>query len=709
MGWLAPLFLVALAGLAIPIVVHLRERQHRTVVEFPSLMFLRQIPFRSVQRRKIHHWVLLLIRSLALALLVTAFARPFFENADLAVGSTLGPTEVVVVLDHSYSMGYGDRWERATTEARQVLSGLEASDRASLVLLGQGASAAVRSSSDRERALAAVDTAGVSAYGTRFGPGLKLAQTILEESDLPNRRVAIISDFQRSGWSGDEGVRFPAGTGVTVHPISDRETPNATVAGVTLRRDFFSGRERMTTTARVTRRHGSEAVEIPIALEIDGQEIQSRSVALDPTGSATVTFDPFTLSEPYTRGIVRLGPDELLWDNELHFVLSPGRALRAVILEGTSPRADASLYMQRALEISEEAAFQIEVRRSTNIGTADLDAAAVVVLNDVQLPQGAMSDRLRGFVEDGGGLLVVLGERSTWQSGMEELLPGPFGAPTDHVRDVARLGFLDYAHPVFEVFSGPRSGDFARARFFRSRGITVDPEDQVLARFDDGSAALVERPQGQGRVLVWASTLDAFWNDLVIQPVFLPFIHQIVRYLGGHREQIPSYSVGQVLDLSDPEGAVFALGFEEELSLDEEQVVLTPGGGSVSLPAVETPRFLGLTERGFYEVRPPGSDPDRPFTVAANVDVAESELEAMDPSELAGAVSAREEDAEPGSTSRLAGEVGAEDQERRQSLWRLLVAAALTLLLTETVVSNWLSRTVKKRLEEGRAYAAQKS
>ena len=110
MGLLAPLFLLGLAGLVVPILVHLTERQRRQVVDFPSLMFLRKIPFRSSQRKKIHHWVLLSIRALALALLVAAFSRPFFENDVVGITSTLGPREVVVVLDRSYSMGYGDRW-----------------------------------------------------------------------------------------------------------------------------------------------------------------------------------------------------------------------------------------------------------------------------------------------------------------------------------------------------------------------------------------------------------------------------------------------------------------------------------------------------------------------------------------------------------------------------------------------------------------------
>ena len=136
----------------------------------------------------------------------------------------------------------------------------------------------------------------------------------------------------------------------------------------------------------------------------------------------------------------------------------------------------------------------------------------------------------------------------------------------------------------------------------------------------------------------------------------------------------------------------------------DEQIALTPRGGSVSLPAGEATRFLALEEQGFYQVRRPGADPTRPFTVAVNVDVAESELETMDPTELAGSISAREADAETGVAGLLPAEVREQDQERRQSLWRLLMIGALILLLTETAVSNWLSRGVTKRFEEGREY-----
>ena len=61
-------------------------------------------------------------------------------------------------------------------------------------------------------------------------------------------------------------------------------------------------------------------------------------------------------------------------------------------------------------------------------------------------------------------------------------------------RDVAAgSGYLQYAHPIFEVFAGPRSGDFSGARFYRARQL-FEPSDsaEVVARFDDGSVAMAE-------------------------------------------------------------------------------------------------------------------------------------------------------------------------------------------------------------------------
>jgi hypothetical protein len=78
MGLLTPLFLVGLAGLAVPVIIHLIQRERKTVVEFPSLMFLRRIPYQSVRRRNIRNWPLLLLRLAALALMWPPSPGRFF-------------------------------------------------------------------------------------------------------------------------------------------------------------------------------------------------------------------------------------------------------------------------------------------------------------------------------------------------------------------------------------------------------------------------------------------------------------------------------------------------------------------------------------------------------------------------------------------------------------------------------------------------------
>src|ERR1043166_7751234 len=131
MSFFAPLFLVAAAAIGIPIFVHLIQRERKRVIQFPSLMFVQKIPYQSVRRRRIRHWFLLLMRAAAMALIVAAFARPFFPQGAAAQMAALGGSrEIVIVLDQSASMGYGDHWRRAQDEARKVIGSLGVGDRA---------------------------------------------------------------------------------------------------------------------------------------------------------------------------------------------------------------------------------------------------------------------------------------------------------------------------------------------------------------------------------------------------------------------------------------------------------------------------------------------------------------------------------------------------------------------------------------------------
>src|SRR3954471_11378502 len=172
MSFLTPLFLLGLAGLAVPVIIHLIQRERKNVVQFPSLMFLQRIPYQSVRRRRIRNWPLLLLRVAALALIVAAFARPFLRRQGVAAAAAGGAREVVVLVDRSYSMGYGERWARALTAGRKIVSGLGQGDRASIVFFASGADVALRSAGDHGRLDAALTAARPGSAATRYGPAL---------------------------------------------------------------------------------------------------------------------------------------------------------------------------------------------------------------------------------------------------------------------------------------------------------------------------------------------------------------------------------------------------------------------------------------------------------------------------------------------------------------------------------------------------------
>lgn len=681
MGFVAPLVLAGLVTLAIPVLIHLIQRERKRVVEFPSLMFLRKIPYQSVRRRRIRDWMLLMMRLAALALIVMAFARPFFKRDSLAAATQQGAREAVVLVDTSYSMSYGDRWQRARTAAAEAIAALGAGDRASLVFFSSGAEVAVRSAGDRGRLEAGLATAEVGAGATRYAPALKLASSLLSESALPRREIILISDFQRRGWEqtpGRDDVKLPERTTLTPVNVATGEASNLSVTPVSLQRSRFENHDRVTVTAGVVN-HSTSATRATLALEVDGNAIQSQATDVAAGGSSSVTFAPFTVASRNMRGTVKLPDDALKRDNVYHFVVSPSEPVHAFVINRAGAEREA-LYLARALAISESPRVELTMRTPANFSDADARQAGVVILNDVQVPD-ELAERLARFVSAGGGLFIAAGRQATWPAKLAETVPALPGDPVDRTTTTpSRLGGLEYSHPVFELFRAPRSGDFSAARFYAYRG-ALQPTGQVLARFDDGTPALMERKAGAGRVLLWSSGLDLEWNDLAVKPVFLPFVHTVTKYLADFSEPPASLMVGQVIPAPRRpagRGAAATRG---------ATIAVAPSGTRV--PVETEDGALELTEQGFYDVRTQGGGADTATLLASNVDLSESDLSPLDPRELAAAVAGRA----PGELGGLGNARPSDEaQARAQRLWWYLLVAGGLLLAAETLLSNRLSQ-----------------
>ena len=698
MSFLAPALLAALAAIAIPIVVHLVQRDRRRVVEFPSLMFLRKIPNQSVKRRAIRHWPLLLLRIAAFALLALAFARPFWPGAGAAAAAGAG-REVIVLLDTSHSMAYGGVWARAQEAARRTVGELGPGDRGTVALFASDVEVGVRAASERAALVAAIDRATPGAGSTRYGPALRAAAGLLESSALPRREIVLISDFQKSGWDREQETQLPPGVALKTVPVGEAATANTSIVAMTFARQDAAGGERVTASARVVNRSAAAVEGREIVLEVDGHREDTRRVSLAAGAVGSIEFAPFTIAGKPARISARLSADSLPIDDVFHAVIAAGGRIPVLIVEATSPAPDASLYLARALAVGNAPGFETSIVPADRVTPEQIGGAAVVILNDTRPPSGAAGRALDARVRAGMGLLVAAGDRSSWPDDAPDLLACRPGAPVDRSGTTGgALGFVDYGHPVFDVFAAPRSGDLAGARMFRYRQCAPAEGAAVVARFDDGTAALVERRVDAGTVLTWTSSLDSYWNDLALRPVFLPFVHQAMKHLGHYAEGKAWRTVGEVVDpaelavVRDSKTRTRGLGLgigdsgSPTVALSRP-TVLAPSGKTVEFsdPARNT---FTLDEPGFYEVRRDGEKAGEGAAVAVNVSAEESDLTPFDPAELTTAVIPG-----AGSAAHAAAQpLAPEDYERRQSVWWYVLAAGVVLLAIESLVAGRFPR-----------------
>lgn len=701
MGLLAPLFLLGLAAIAVPVLIHLRLRHRSRVVRFPSLMFISQAPYRSMRRRRLRDVLLLLMRCLAVALLALAFARPLWQG-DAAAGATSTSRLVVVLLDNSFSMGFGDRWQRAGAAAEAAFGDLDAADRGALVVYSDGAELQSAPTSDGALLAAMVRDVEVAPRSTSLLPAIQMARGVLAEAgELGQRELVIVSDFQRSSWTPENVAALPAGVELRLVDVGeeDEDVGNAAVTDVAFDHSRSGDREQVGIAARVGYLVARESSAVPagaplraeVDLLLDREVVQTRAIELGADSSTMVNFAPEVLErERTTRGTVRLRDDSLAADNEFRFVLSPAHEVGVLVIEPDGDRRRGR-YLEEALALGRRPFFRVSRVQASGFQRSMLDGKSVVVINDAaQQLSTAAGDAVAGFVRDGGGLLLSVERGLTSTAGLLRELGVTSERQADRLSGSAgSLAWFDTGHPVFDVFATARSGDFSSASFFRYHRLVPPEGAATIARFDDGAPALLDLIPGtaedgdaagaaSGRVLVLPTSFDTFWNTLPLQAVFLPFVHRSVEYLAGYSLPRSWYRVGEVAQVELPSGPAGGEG--------NGYISVAPSGRESRIEGDGGGLLLDVDEPGFYQFREVRGDvATEPLTLASNVPVVESDLSRLDLDEFMSRIRPREEENGPAAAAAVQ---SPEERERRQRLWWFLIAAAALVLAAETLFGN---------------------
>jgi hypothetical protein len=643
MSWLAPIFLGGVLWVGLPIALHLLRRRTQVVVPFPTLRFLGTSAVLATKRHRLMRWITLLLRCAIIALLAAAFARPFWNHDKANTGSL-----TIIALDNSMSMQAGSRWADGLQWARQELASLPPGSSAGLLLMHPEPRWLVPVTDEPERVQAALAAQPPGYQTTRYAPSLQAAIQALASRRATEKKLLWIGDGQRNGWVGvDWGTPLPAGVTFRTRPPNPfPDQPQASLAQL-----------RWIPTATTPRIHATVRNwggphDRRIVLTTDSGHTTQHAFALAANETLELELDLPAGSQPeWVEG--RLDPDVLPADDGFYLTIQ-NRQESMVLLNPSTARGD---FLAHALTASKNLpAFTNNIRPYPD-GVWPRQALAIA-----RGPDFAQADWVRRLddhlAHDGRAWVWVDGSKpqANWLSRV--------GFPPTPLVETSHLGQWDPAHPMLTAFRQDSLLPLLEAEFYRPWTFGGSPRE-IIARWDNGSPAILETGIGTGTVLLFgfdARRSDTNWSRL---PSFVPVIHQTLVWLLENPGQKTDWRVGDTIPLPE-----------------------TPGRWTTVLsPAAQPPEMVSHSIRpaapGLYQYSTQGGET---LGYAVNTPADESDLTPWpNPSQIAAWGSGTKAATEPGPLRMTLADEAAESN---QQVWWWLVALAGLFLFTELFIAN---------------------
>ena len=676
MGFLAPWFLAGALALGVPVFVHLLRRQTTTPRPFSSLMFFERGIQSSTRHRRLRYLLLFALRTALIALLVLAFANPFVRRANAGASGTL----LLVVVDNSYSMRAEARFADAKREALALLAAKPGSQRAQVMTLGAQLQVLTQPVQDAGTLRAAVeglqqgDSKG--SFG-ELGRGLRvLADTVHTPVELH-----LFSDMQKTEMPGNfADMVLPGNVKLMLHSVgtvSAATVANWTVESIVAPTQLADPKDkRRSRVEAVVAGYATPGAAKTVSLLVNGKVVATKRVDVPASGRVKVELEPLDIPYGFSRCEVRVSAvaggaaDGFPADDSSFFSVRRSDPERVLFVH-SSGDTRSPLYFGAALGAAAESSF---VLQSVDVGqSADVDPTryAFIVLSDAGTLPSILENSLTQYVKAGGSVLIAAGT-SAAHRGRIPLLGATVTDGKYYARDAgdgfAKVAQADGSHPsVGEDTSGWQDLKV----FYAAQIDAAKAGARVLIRLGDGTPLLMDKPLGEGHVLVFASGLENLTNDLPLQPGFVPFVDRAARYLSGEDQLAGARVVDSFVQLRTAGSERSGAGVE---------VVDPEGKRPLSLAEAGTIQSYQLTRAGFYQLRfANGKD----GLIAVNPDRRESDMTVI-PEDVLKLWSGS---GGPAPAIESAPGAAAAAKEAPMSLWWWVMLLALVVAGAESVVA----------------------
>jgi hypothetical protein len=562
---------IGAAALALPVAIHFLTRPRPVRIPLSTVRFVRQAVRDQRARHRLRDWLVLALRTLAVALLALCFARPQWQQRPL-VDLNANETNIsrVAILDCSQSMGtqFGgkDTMQLARVQAARFLEG-GSGLRANLILAAAQPRAvfeslssnlpilrdelkAAESSPERLDPQAAVNRAAVL-LGASSGEN---NESTTQAPKQQRRELVVVSDFQRTNWSSVDFSVLPEGTVIQLESVvGEALRPNVAIENVALaqRATWGSSPNLEITVAN----YSAEPSSLRCQVEVDQNVVVLENIC-QPFAKVSMVH-PITLStQGWLSGRATLldNNDWLTADDQYPFALQvQSRPVHALITrQSPAKRATSSYFLEQALldevvvDAGDKAASPQKgqstttgVRRvfSNEFDLQAIDGCQLLVIDHPGKFSDEQIDLLATLLRRGRSVFYVVSEqidavnikRLRENLGAELQSPVDFDLDRGSERINLAIASVQRQSSPFSIFGDQLTPVLANIRIsggLPTRRTPNSLDDEILARLSDQSALLVVNKVGAGQLALLNADLGT--SNLPQQTSFVPLMSELV-------------------------------------------------------------------------------------------------------------------------------------------------------------------------------------
>lgn len=527
MSFISPWLLWVLFAAFIPIIIHLINKWRHKSVHWAAMEFLLRAAKETRGKKKLLHYLILSLRVLALATLITAFARPLLSSFFGWGSSKLN--EVLLILDRSASMGTRPDKTNSLQDAvpPMINSAFKQLEQCHLSLLDSTTGKVYQIPSPET--LSDLSLSKTTDSGADIPALLQKAISYLEESGSGETEIWIASDMQSSSWKETSplwsGIRqriaaLPSPPAIRIMALRDRPKNNR---GIRVKQTQVL-HDKLILDLEILRQgfDPNQQEQIPMQISVDNTATAS---TLQLAGESTTIRKEIPLSQGQDSGFgfVTIPHDDFANDDISFFTFAP-RPQSNILIYGPSGDMGKTLSLISAPPGLPDK--KATIHNSLKTAQAKLSAQSLVIWYGPP-PHSEMVKTLQSFIEKGGTVLF-LPDDTAHNTSQHPFLGVSWGeTETASHEQYYHLTTWDRQKGILHDGADKKSIPANRLRAIRRK--PLQGNYKTLASWDDGSCALAQVRQGAG-VALFLGTLPKYsWSNLADGHLLLPLVQRLAN------------------------------------------------------------------------------------------------------------------------------------------------------------------------------------